>query len=81
MEVLKPLFEKSLRGEISRQDVLAEILPEKMMAWKPAEAFQETEQLGLQQGFVARIDSSTWNLATQESRVLDVTDRILHDQP
>jgi hypothetical protein len=29
LEVLKPLFEKSLKGGISRQDVLADILPER----------------------------------------------------
>lgn len=77
---LKPLFEKSLRGEISRQEVLAEIVPEKIIEWKPSEASQDTEQFGPRRGFVARIGSSTWNLATRESRVLDITDKFLRDQ-
>lgn len=65
LEVLKPLFEKALRGEISRQDVLAEIMSENMMKWKSLEDAQDNEQFGSRRGFVARIGSpTTWNLAT-----------------
>lgn len=56
LEILKPLFEKSMRGEISRQEVLSEISPEKMM-WKSAEATQDNEELTPRRGFVAQIGS------------------------
>jgi hypothetical protein len=56
LEILKPLFEKSLKGEISRQDVLAEITPKKMISWKPAVSSQDTEKFIPRRGFVRVLD-------------------------
>ncbi|KAH1486893.1 hypothetical protein KXV92_003445 [Aspergillus fumigatus] len=60
LEVLKPLFEKALSGEISRQDGLDEITLEKATAWKPIDAYTEVtaEQPRPQRGFVRRRGSS-----------------------
>lgn len=62
LEVLKPLFEKALSGEISRQDGLDEITLEKATAWKPIDAYTEVtaEQPRPQRGFVRRMGSSGW---------------------
>ncbi|KAH1897219.1 hypothetical protein KXV57_000759 [Aspergillus fumigatus] len=61
--VLKPLVEKALSGEISRQDGLDEITLEKATAWKPIDAYTEVtaEQPRPQRGFVRRMGSSGWD--------------------
>jgi hypothetical protein len=60
--VLKPLFEKALAGEVSRQDVLDEITLEKSTAWKPIDAYTGVvaEQPRPQRGFVRRLRGSGW---------------------
>jgi hypothetical protein len=62
LEVLKPLFEKALAGEVSRQDVLDEIKLEKATAWKPIDAYTGVtgEQPRPQRGFVRRLGGSGW---------------------
>jgi hypothetical protein len=40
VEVLQPLFEKSLKGEVSRSEVLAEISQERMSVWMKREEDQ-----------------------------------------
>ncbi|KAF4158536.1 hypothetical protein CNMCM6069_003922 [Aspergillus lentulus] len=57
LEVLKPLFDKALSGEVSRQDVLDEITLEKATEWKPIDAYTRVtgEQQRPQRGFVRRM--------------------------
>jgi hypothetical protein len=52
IEVLQPLFARSLSGEVSRRDVLAEVTSEKIMAWKSVVAPGEPIDLRPQRGFV-----------------------------
>ncbi|KAJ5158523.1 uncharacterized protein N7500_008174 [Penicillium coprophilum] len=58
LDVLKPLFERAILGEISRQDVLDEITSEKFSVWKPTDA---STDVGVEprpaRGFVRRIGS------------------------
>lgn len=52
LEVLQPLFAMSLSGEISREDVLAEITCEKIMAWISVVTPGGLMDLGPQRAFV-----------------------------
>lgn len=77
LEVLKPLLEKSVAGDVSPQDVLAEATLEKMMAWKPVETPRKVAETRPRRGFVARMGSQRWHAAKQHSHVLNVTDKVL----
>lgn len=52
LEILQPLFARSLSGEVSRGDLLAKITSEKIMAWKSVVAPGEFIDLRPQRGFV-----------------------------
>lgn len=74
-DVLKPLFERTLSGEISRQDVLEEITFDKAMAWKLVDASTGVAaEPRPQRGFVRRIGSQSWEDARQHFHVLNVAD-------
>jgi hypothetical protein len=76
--VLKPLFERAISGEISRQDVLDKITPEKFIAWKLTDASTGvTAEPRPARGFVRKIGSTRREYEKQHSQVLDVVDKIL----
>jgi hypothetical protein len=52
LEILQPLFARSLSGEVSRGDVLAEVTREKIMAWRSVVVPEEFIDLRPQRGFV-----------------------------
>lgn len=78
LEVLKPLFERAISGEISRQDVLDEITFQKYIAWKLVDASTGvTAEPRPARGFVRKIGSTMWEYEKQHSHVFDVVDNIL----
>ncbi|KAK2813701.1 hypothetical protein FQN50_000099 [Emmonsiellopsis sp. PD_5] len=83
LDVLKPLFERAVSGEISRQDVLEQITPTKAIAWKPVDSSNGLVDIGKpkpQRGFVARIGSARWEYSKQHSHVLEVTDKFFKEK-
>ncbi|CAI7639200.1 unnamed protein product [Penicillium pancosmium] len=54
LKVLQPLFARSLSGELSREDVLAEVTREKIMTWISVVMLGELMSLGPQRGVVER---------------------------
>ncbi|KAJ5951068.1 uncharacterized protein N7479_009481 [Penicillium vulpinum] len=55
LEVLQPLIARSLSGELSRGDVLAEVTRERIMAWKSVATPGEFMNPRPERGFVERI--------------------------
>ena len=80
LDVLKPLFERALSGEISRQDVLDEITPQNLIEWKPVDASTGVAAGPMsRRGFVGNIGSTRWKYEKQYSRELDIFDKILEE--
>ncbi|KAK2734482.1 hypothetical protein FQN55_002652 [Onygenales sp. PD_40] len=82
LDVLKPLFERAVSGEISRQNVLEQITPKKAIAWKPVDSSTgvvDIDKPRPRRGFVARMGSARWEYLKQGSRVLEVTDKIFRE--
>ena len=78
LDVLNPLFERAISGEIPRQDVLDEITYQKYIAWELAEASTDvTAKPRPARGFVRKIGSPKWEYEKEHSQVLDVLDKIL----
>ena len=80
LDVLKPLFERALSGEISRQDVLNEITPQKLIVWKPVDASTDVAAGPMsRRGFVRNIGSTRWKYEKQHSRVMEIFDTIFEE--
>jgi hypothetical protein len=78
LKVLRPLFERALSGEISRQEVMEETTPEKVIAWQPVDDSPGVAaEPRPQQGFVARIGSQRWESEKQHCPVLRAADEVL----